>query len=116
MSRKVLSPVLLMVMVPAFWIEVPATVNDELSFMLRLSVLKPSWRVPVEPLLTLTAELAVLMHVLLVVVGVPFGVQLVVVFQLPLAPPLHVKVGEVQPCAKAESGQKISASSAISRI
>jgi hypothetical protein len=83
--------------------------------MPKLSVLNPSCRVPVEPLLTVTAELAVLIHVLLEVVGVPLGVQLVVVFQLPLGPPLHVKVGEVQPCAKAESGQKISANSATSR-
>ena len=115
MSKKVLSPPLFRLRTPAFMIEEPATVKVVLSEIPKLSVLKASWRVPVEPLLTVTTEFAVLMHVLLLVVGVPLGVQLVVVFQLPLAPPLQVKEGEVQHCAKAECGHKISASNAINK-
>jgi hypothetical protein len=114
--NSVVSPRLFMLIVPVLRIEEPATVKVVLSEIPKLSVLNASWRVPVEPLLTVTAEFAVLIHVLLLVPGVPFGVQLVAVFQLPVAPPLHVKEGEVQPCANAERGQKISASSAISKI
>src|ERR1700723_1624823 len=111
--NSVALPVLDKEMLPALLILPPLLTVRTLSFeMFRLSVLKPRVRLFVASLLLMvTAELAVLMQVLVEPVGTPDGVQLPATSQLPLAPPLQVAVH----CAKADSGQKISASSAIKR-
>src|ERR1700722_20261212 len=112
--NSVALPVLDKEMLPVLLILPPLLTVRSLSFeMFRLSVLKPRVRLFVASLaLIVTAELAVLMQVLLELVGTLAGVQLPAGSQLPEAPPLQVAVH----CAKADSGHKISASSAISRI
>ena len=87
-------------MLPALLILPPELTERTWLFeMVRLSVLKPRVRLLVASLaLIVTAELAVLMQVLLELVGTPDGVQLPAVSQLPEAPPLQVAVH----CAKAE--------------
>src|ERR1700722_2405194 len=112
--NSVALPVLDNKMLPALLMLPPLLIERTWSFeMFRLSVLKPRVRLFVASLaLIVTAEFVVLMQVLVLPVGTPDGLQLPARSQLPVAPPAHVAVH----CAKADSGQKISASSAISRM
>src|ERR1700722_1296432 len=111
--NSVALPVLDSKMLPALLILPPLLTDRTWSFeMFRLSVLRLRVRLFVESLeLMVTAEFAALIQVLVLPVGTPDGLQLPATSQLPLAPPAQVAVH----CAKAESGQKISASSAIRR-
>jgi hypothetical protein len=93
-------------------IVVPLTSSDVPLLKRRLSVLSPRVRLAaVAPaMFSVTAEFAVLIHVLLLL-GTP-AVQLPATFQFPAAPPFQL----VTHCAKAEIGHKNSAIAAVQKI
>src|ERR1700723_3358710 len=112
MTNSVVAPLEFIVIEPALLIVAPLTVKLSALAIAKASVEDPSVRVLVAPaVLRVTVELAVLMQVFEVLVGMP-PFQLPATFQLPDPPPCQVEVH----CASAASGEKSTASIAIKRI
>jgi hypothetical protein len=112
MTSSVVLPVEFMVIDPALLMVAPLTVKLSALAIAKESVEEPSVRVLVAPaVLRVTVELAVLMQVFEVLVGMP-PFQLPATFQLPELPPCQVEVH----CASVVSGEKSTASIAIKRI
>ena len=92
MSNSVVDPLEFIVIEPALLMVAPLTVKLSAFAIAKASVEEPSVRVLVTPaVLRVTVELAVLMQVFELLVGMP-PFQLPATFQLPAAPPCQVEV------------------------